>query len=83
MDPSSSDPSYLKATNAAIYSAMVSAGFTNATFVMQGWLFVNSPDFWTPSNVQAFLSGVPDDRMLVSAVSPVGRAPGRSFAGTW
>ena len=64
MDPASADPAYLRATNAAIYDAMASV-VPNATFVMQGWLFVNSPGFWSAAAVEAFLSGVPDDRMLI------------------
>lgn len=39
MDPSSSDPVYLKETNAAIYNAMIAAD-PRATFVMQGWCVI-------------------------------------------
>ena len=61
MNPSSSDPAYLRATNAAIFASMP----PNATYVMQGWLFVNDPGFWTPAAAQAYLSGVPDNSMLI------------------
>lgn len=95
-DPSSSDPTYLKQSNAAIYNAM-SAVDPQGIYVMQvgrrhtatitcsgasaarlhtlfpscccvcvqGWLFVNSPGFWKPAAVQAYLSGVPNDNMLI------------------
>lgn len=62
--PGSNDPAYLRASNAAIFAGM-NASDPKGTYVMQGWLFVNSPDFWTPTAVEAYLSGVPDDRMLV------------------
>jgi alpha-N-acetylglucosaminidase len=32
---------------------------------MQAWLAVNSPGFWTPTVMEAFLSGVPDEHMLL------------------
>ena len=40
MLPSSSDPTFLKETNAAIYQAMTAVD-SDAVFVMQGWLFRN------------------------------------------
>ncbi|WP_200913302.1 alpha-N-acetylglucosaminidase [Sphingomonas sp. Leaf10] len=36
-----------------------------ATWVMQGWLFGADNHFWTPDAIAAFLSKVPDQRMLV------------------
>jgi alpha-N-acetylglucosaminidase len=62
MNPSSNDPAYLAASNKAVYSAMINADI-DAMFVMQGWLFHSS--FWGPAEVQAYLSGVPDDSMLI------------------
>jgi alpha-N-acetylglucosaminidase len=64
MSPSSSDPAYLKATNAAIYGAMTSVD-PSAIFVLQGWLFYNDPGFWGSLQVEAFLSGVPNASMLI------------------
>lgn len=37
----------------------------DATWVMQGWLFGADKHFWTPDAIAAFLSRVPDDRMLI------------------
>ncbi len=45
--------------------AGMDAGDPTGTWVMQGWLFVYDAAFWTPDSVKAFLSGVPDDRMLI------------------
>nr|WP_183982754.1 alpha-N-acetylglucosaminidase [Sphingomonas jinjuensis] len=37
----------------------------DAVWVMQGWLFGADKNFWTPDAIKAFLSAVPDDRMLI------------------
>ena len=44
--------------------AGIQAGDPNATWVMQGWLFVNDP-FWDPPSTEALLRGIPNDRMLI------------------
>lgn len=44
--------------------AGIQAGDPNATWVMQGWLFVFDA-FWDPPSVEALLRGVPNDRMLI------------------
>ncbi|PXY42180.1 alpha-N-acetylglucosaminidase [Flavobacterium cheongpyeongense] len=36
-----------------------------ATWVMQGWLFGDNKEFWTKEATNAFLSKVPNDRMIV------------------
>lgn len=43
----------------------VTAAAPNATWVMQGWLFGADKAFWTPDAIRAFLSRVPNQRMLV------------------
>jgi len=43
----------------------ITAAAPGATWVMQGWLFGADKAFWTPDAVRAFLSKVPDDKMLV------------------
>jgi alpha-N-acetylglucosaminidase len=48
----------------AVYRS-VTAGDPDATWVMQGWLFLNDAGFWDPGSVQALLSKVPDDRMVI------------------
>jgi alpha-N-acetylglucosaminidase len=54
----------LAAFGKAVYDG-IQAGDPNGTWVMQGWLFVNGRDFWDNDSVQALLSKVPDDRMLI------------------
>ncbi|HEY6870551.1 MAG TPA: alpha-N-acetylglucosaminidase TIM-barrel domain-containing protein, partial [Novosphingobium sp.] len=43
----------------------IAAAAPGATWVMQGWLFGADKAFWTPSAIAAFLSRVPDERMLI------------------
>lgn len=45
MAPASDDPSYLRASSAAVYAAM-SAADPDAIWLMQGWLFQSS--WWKP-----------------------------------
>lgn len=49
---------------AALYEA-IHAAAPNATWVMQGWLFGADQAFWSPDAIAAFLSKVPDDRLLL------------------
>ena len=41
------------------------AGDPDGVWVMQGWLFRDNPQFWDDASVKAFLSRVPDDRVIV------------------
>ncbi|EIW77482.1 glycoside hydrolase family 89 protein [Coniophora puteana RWD-64-598 SS2] len=59
-DPYSGDPSYLTNISAATFSSLRAAD-PDATWLMQGWLFFSSADFWTPERVEAYLAGVPGD----------------------
>lgn len=62
MAPPTSDPDYLRAVGRGTLAAMTDAD-PDAVWLMQGWLFRD--DFWGNVQVQALLSGVPDDRMLI------------------
>ena len=62
MDPSSNNSDYLAAANKAVYTAMAAVD-PDAVYLMQGWLFHSN--FWGPEEVQAYLSSVPDDAMLI------------------
>lgn len=64
MSPPSNDPAFLDAMAKAVHGAMTDAD-PEAVWVMQGWLFVNNPNFWQPPQARALLSAVPKDRMLV------------------
>lgn len=48
----------------AIYETIEEAA-PGATWVMQGWLFGDNKEFWTKEAVTAFLSKVPNDRLIV------------------
>jgi hypothetical protein len=48
----------------AVYSSIASAD-PDGVWVMQGWLFYNDRTFWNAPSVRAFLSRVPDDRMII------------------
>lgn len=65
VDPTSSDPAYLKACNAAVYAAMVQGAPTGSKpiFVMQAWLFLHP--FWTADRIESYLSGVDDSNMVL------------------
>jgi len=62
MNPPKSDLDYLAASSKAVFSAM-QAGDSQAVWLMQGWLFLNS--FWHLDRVRAYLSSVPNDRMVI------------------
>jgi alpha-N-acetylglucosaminidase len=64
MRPPSDEPEYLADLARAVYAGMT-ASDPQAVWVLQGWLFVNNPDFWKPPQARAMFGAVPDDRMLV------------------
>lgn len=64
MSPPSKDPEFLAGMARAVYEAMA-AGDPKAVWVMQGWLFVNNPNFWQPPQAKALFGAVPNDGMLV------------------
>lgn len=47
-----------------VYDSIL-AGDPNGKWVMQGWLFVNDPEFWDNKSIQAFLSEIPNNRMVI------------------
>lgn len=64
MRPPSSDPEFLAAMGKGVYEAMRAAD-PEAVWVMQGWIFVHTADFWKPPQAKALLGAVPDDRMIL------------------
>eukprot|EP01084_Bolivina_argentea_P238711 401060_1 len=64
MDPSSNSSSYLTAASEYVYNAMNKVD-ENAIWLMQGWLFHISSSFWNNITISAYLSGVPDDGMII------------------
>ncbi len=64
MTPPSGEPGYLAELGQAIYAGL-SAADEHAVWILQGWTFMDKRDFWTQPRVEAFLGGVPDDRMVI------------------
>jgi len=64
MTPPSGDPEYLSRLSRAILGSMTEVD-PDAVWVVQGWIFVNNPSFWTEERARAFFDAVPDDRMVV------------------
>lgn len=64
MTPPSGDLAYLANTGRAIYEGMAKAD-PQATWVLQGWTFMNQANFWKQDRIQAFLDAVPNEHMLI------------------
>ncbi len=64
MSPPSDDPAFIKTMAEAVYGGMAAAD-PKAKWLMQGWLFVNNPDFWKEAQTEALLTALPNEKMLV------------------
>ncbi len=62
--PPSSDSTFLNNISQKVYQSMAAAD-PKATWIMQGWLFHFSRDFWKTPQIQAMLNAVPDDKMII------------------
>ncbi|KAL3659565.1 hypothetical protein V7S43_015552 [Phytophthora oleae] len=86
MDPDFTDPAKLQAASRAVIDSMTAAD-RNAVWLIQGWLFENSPDYWTKEHVKAYLAGVPNDKMIIldlySEVRPVWNKMDNYFGKSW
>ena len=58
----------LRASAAAIFDS-IRGGDPEGIWVSQGWLFYNEASFWQTREVESYLGGVPDDRMIVLDLS--------------
>ena len=63
-DPPSTDSAYLAGMGRKVFESMKAAD-SEAVWVMQGWLFHHSDDFWGESEIKALLGAVPDDSMII------------------
>lgn len=63
-EPPSSDPAYLKQVSAGIYKTLTDVD-PDAVWVMQGWLFHSDSKFWQAPQIEALLSPVPNDKMII------------------
>lgn len=66
--PASNSKEYLSSASAAVYQSIQKAD-PQGVWLMQGWLFVNDREFWTDQAIANYLSGVPDDGMIVLDLS--------------
>lgn len=62
--PPSNDSTFLNDVSKKVYKAMAIVD-PRATWVMQGWLFVNDGAFWKPTQIKALLNAVPNDKMII------------------
>jgi alpha-N-acetylglucosaminidase len=69
----------------AMYGKSVSDAITAAdpegVWVMQGWLFYNQQNFWDKSAVKAFLSEVPNNKMIIIDLANESFAGWKKFDG--
>ena len=63
MTPPSNEPEFLASMGRTLYEGMRS-GDPEATWILQGWIFSNQPQFWQPPQGRALLGAVPDDRLI-------------------
>lgn len=64
VDPPTGDTGYIADISRKVYQSMAAAD-PEAVWVMQGWLFYFSRNFWKQPQVKALLDAVPDDKMIV------------------
>ena len=64
IDPYSGKLDYLKSVTKNTIQAL-KATDPDAVWMLQGWLFFSSIDFWTNERVEAYLDGVDDSDMLI------------------
>jgi alpha-N-acetylglucosaminidase len=62
--PPTNDPEYLAKLGKTIHDSMAGAD-PDAVWVMQGWMFHFLRDFWQLPQVEAFLSDIPDDGVVI------------------
>lgn len=80
--PPSGDPADLAELARGLYAAM-SAAKPHATLVLQGWPFHYRKGFWSPARIDAFLGGVPTDRVLLLDLWAEHAPMWRSSNGAW
>jgi alpha-N-acetylglucosaminidase len=64
MLPRTNDTEYLRRSSQGTFEG-IRAADPKAIWLMQGWLFVNEAYFWQEEQVKAYLSGVPNDGMII------------------
>ena len=84
--PPQNDSLYLSGMSSQVYQAMKNID-PEAVWVMQGWLFHHKRAFWGLPQIEALLSGVPDDGMIIldlwSERNPVWNRTNSYFGKPW
>jgi len=62
--PPTNDSLFLSNVASTVYHSMEGVD-PMAVWVMQGWLFVNNPNFWHAPQIQALFNAIPDRRLIV------------------
>lgn len=85
-EPPTDDPAYLSKLSERIYEGMRQAD-PDAVWVMQGWLFYSDRKFWKAPQIEALLSAVPNDRMLLldlaAEIEPVWKRTDAFYGKPW
>ena len=61
LDKRSNEPKFLAETSSLVHKSLPE----KSLWVLQGWLFHHTPDFWKPDQIKAFLQGAPIGNILV------------------
>ncbi|KAG1689557.1 Alpha-N-acetylglucosaminidase [Nymphon striatum] len=64
LPPPSSSLDYLSKTSEAVYTSLISTD-PKAIWLTQGWMFFSDFSFWKSAQAKAFLTAVPQGRMLI------------------
>lgn len=64
MTPASGDSDYLSGISGKTYQSLTDAN-PAAIWLMQGWLFYSTQDFWSQDRIDAYLGGVEDKTSLL------------------
>lgn len=64
MDVPHGDSAYCTDIAKAVYNGMAKSD-SQATWVMQGWMFFSRWDYWHPNRIRYFLDGVPKEKAII------------------
>lgn len=85
-EPPTDEPAYLSKLSTRIYEGMRQAD-PDAVWVMQGWLFYSDRKFWKAPQIEALLSAVPNDKMLLldlaTEIEPVWKRTDAFYGKPW
>lgn len=86
MNPPTNDPAYLHNIASKVYGAMADVD-PQATWVMQGWMFLDRAYFWQEPQMRALFDAVPEDRLVVldldSEIYPVWQRTEAFYGEQW